>query len=135
LQIMADHPWFGVGWAMPDDLYQSYYMPPRLTEGALFTNSYAVLGAKLGLPALLCFWVYIWLSLTQKLSDKNVGAELEDTAWPKLTCRAGAVSLLFGFLFDGCLFKLPAAATFWILLELGAATYSRTNIPQLRNGE
>jgi len=37
------------------------------------------------------------------------------------TCQAGAVVLLVGLWFDGGLFKLPTAATFWILLELGAA--------------
>ena len=36
------------------------------------------------------------------------------------TCRAGAIVLLIGFWFDGGLFKLPTAATFWILLELGS---------------
>jgi hypothetical protein len=37
----------------------------------------------------------------------------------RTVCRAGAIVLLIGFWFDGGLFKLPAAATFWILLELG----------------
>jgi hypothetical protein len=36
------------------------------------------------------------------------------------TCRAGAIVLLVGFWFDGGLFKLATASTFWILLELGA---------------
>jgi hypothetical protein len=36
------------------------------------------------------------------------------------TCHAGAMVLLVGFWFDGGLFKLPTAATFWILLELGS---------------
>jgi hypothetical protein len=30
--------------------------------------------------------------------------------------------LLVGFWFDGGLLKLPTAATFWILLELGSVT-------------
>jgi hypothetical protein len=36
------------------------------------------------------------------------------------------VVLLVGFWFDGGLFKLPTAATFWILLELGAAQRNLT---------
>ena len=36
-------------------------------------------------------------------------------------CRAGAIVLLIGFCFDGGLFKLATASTFWILLELGCA--------------
>jgi len=38
----------------------------------------------------------------------------------KTTCRAGAIVLLVGFWFDGGLFKLATASTFWILLELGS---------------
>ena len=34
-------------------------------------------------------------------------------------CRAAALVLLVGFWLDGGLFKLPTAATFWVLLELG----------------
>jgi hypothetical protein len=41
------------------------------------------------------------------------------------TCHAGAIVLLVGFWFDGGLFKLPTAATFWILLELGGAESRR----------
>jgi hypothetical protein len=37
----------------------------------------------------------------------------------ELAGRASAIVLLVGFWFDGGLFKLPTAATFWILLELG----------------
>ena len=43
------------------------------------------------------------------------------TNWLQTVCRAGAIVLLIGFWFDGGLFKLPTAATFWILLELGSA--------------
>jgi len=39
--------------------------------------------------------------------------------WLKTTCRGGAAVLLVGFWFDGGLFKLATAATFWMLLELG----------------
>jgi len=38
----------------------------------------------------------------------------------RATCRAGAIVLLVGFWFDGGLFKLATASTFWILLELGS---------------
>ncbi len=38
----------------------------------------------------------------------------------KTACRAGAIVLLVAFWFDGGLFKLPTAAVFWVLLELGA---------------
>ena len=41
------------------------------------------------------------------------------TRCPTLICHAGALVLLVGFWFDGGLFKLPTAAVFWTLLELG----------------
>ena len=40
------------------------------------------------------------------------------------TCRAGAIVLLVGFWFDGGLFKLATASTFWILLELGRQDFT-----------
>ncbi len=36
-------------------------------------------------------------------------------------CLAGALVFVVAFWFDGGLFKLPTAAVFWVLLELGAA--------------
>ena len=39
--------------------------------------------------------------------------------WLQIVCRSGAIVLLVGFWFDGGLFGLSTAATFWILLELG----------------
>jgi hypothetical protein len=44
---------------------------------------------------------------------------MQDGDWMRTVCHAGAIVLLIGFWFDGGLFKLPTAATFWILLELG----------------
>jgi len=41
-----------------------------------------------------------------------------------ISLRAGALSMLVAFWFDGGLFTLPTAAVFWILLELGAAEHS-----------
>jgi len=46
--------------------------------------------------------------------------EIERLDLLKTTCRAGAIVLLVGFWFDGGLFKLATASTFWILLELGS---------------
>jgi O-antigen ligase len=131
LQITAEHPWFGTGWNQPEPLYEHYYLPPRLTESAAIQmNDYLMLGTTLGIPALFCFGMYVWLSLTT-----NSGARIQkpESALPPsifhspssillaATCRAGAIVLLVGFWFDGGLFKLATASTFWILLELGRA--------------
>ncbi len=38
----------------------------------------------------------------------------------RAACLAGALVFVVAFWFDGGLFKLPTAALFWVLLELGA---------------
>jgi O-antigen ligase len=139
LQMMADRPWFGLGWNQPEPMYGNDYSPPKLVESAAIEmNDYFMLGATLGIPALFCFIAYIWLSLTRsaECGMRNGGQNSETRIHPAsspsilhppssillaATCRAGAIVLLVGFWFDGGLFKLPTAATFWILLELGAA--------------
>jgi hypothetical protein len=136
LQMMAEKPWFGFGWNQPEPLYENDYSSPKLEESmAIQQNDYFMLGSSLGLPALFCFGAYIWLSLSQnsgfriqkpEAGDRQDACPTLDTGhgildWSQTICRAGAIVLLVGFWFDGGLFKLPTAATFWILLELGAA--------------
>jgi len=121
LQMMAEKPWFGTGWNQPEPLYQHYYLPSKSTESAAIQlNDYLMLGATLGIAAFFCFVMYVWLSLTKKSEIGNQRSEISGIDWLQATCRAGAIVLLVGFWFDGGLFKLPTAATFWILLELGA---------------
>jgi hypothetical protein len=120
LQIITEHPWFGAGWNQPERLYEHYYLPPKLNEGAaIHMNDYLMLGATLGIPALFCFGMYFWLSLTRRSEIGEQKPEVTEVNWLQAACRAGAIVLLVGFWFDGGLFKLPTAATFWILLELG----------------
>jgi len=40
-------------------------------------------------------------------------------ALPRMACRSAALGMAVAFWFDGGLFKLPTAAMFWALLELG----------------
>ncbi len=113
LAMMAERPALGFGWNKPEPFYEHYYASPRLEETmAIEMNDYLMLGATLGVPVIFCFGVYFWLSLTRK-------PEITEVRWLKTVCHAGAIVLLVGFWFDGGLFKLPTAATFWILLELG----------------
>jgi hypothetical protein len=146
LQIMAEHPWLGAGWHQPESLYENYYLPPKVNESAAVQlNDYLTLGATIGIPALLCFVTYIWLSLNQK---SGVGIQMPEVGggqgasptldfglppslrfvaaswasdWSRTVCRAGTVVLIIGFWFDGGLFNLSTASMFWILLELGAS--------------
>lgn len=120
-QIIAEHPFLGAGWNQPEPLYEHYYLSPKLSEpGAFELNDYLLFGATLGIPALFCFGMYVWLSLRRKGESRKQKAEINDMEWWHIVCHAGAIVLLVGFWFDGGLFKLPTAATFWILLELGS---------------
>jgi O-antigen ligase len=120
LQIAAEHPFLGMAWGQPEPLYEHYYLPPKLTErGAFEMNDILMLGATLGIPALFCFGMYLWLSLKGKAESGKQKLEIQHREWLRPVCHAGAIVLLIGFWFDGGLFKLPTAATFWILLELG----------------
>jgi hypothetical protein len=153
---MRDHP-LGVGWNQAIGVYEKNYSPPKNGAAAITTNDYLMLGATLGVPALFCFGMYLWLTLvregagrgargavsqgqkaeggksgkreagTNERGGEEVDQSLLTSAATGLnrdffsaTCHAGAMVLLVGFWFDGGLFKLPTAATFWILLELGA---------------
>jgi len=125
LQITAVHPWTGAGWERPELLYEQYYLSPKIDENAAIEmNDYLMLGATLGIPALFCFGICLWQSLTHPLEtilQPIVEGSVEEiTDWIGIACRAGTIVLLVGFWFDGGMFKLPTAATFWILLELGA---------------
>ncbi len=113
-EIMRDHP-FGVGWNKTVETYQKSYSPPEDGAVAITTNDYLMLGTQLGIPALLCFVAYVGLCFRGKCSIKNEEGRIQ------AACRAGALVFVVAFWFDGGLFKLPTAALFWVLLELGVA--------------
>ena len=155
LQMVADKPWFGFGWNQPERMYNYYYRPAKVEEAAAIQmNDYLTLGASVGLPALSCFAIYLWLTIfagrarhfrrRPAMAGQAVRAareqpdggaqgtdapyrhpasilDLQSSAWLAATCRAGAIVLAIGFWFDGGLFKVATASTFWILLELGRA--------------
>ena len=122
LQIIAEHPWLGAGWNQPEPLYEHYYLPSKLDESAAIEmDDYLMLSATLGIPALFCFGMYLWLSQGKNFGASGQETELAALDWLPKICHAGAIVLLVGFWFDGGLFKLATASTFWILLELGAA--------------
>jgi len=127
LQITSENPWLGAGWNQPEQLYSHYYLPSKVCEGmAMQMNDYLTLGATLGIPALFCVAMCLWLSLRffpdprPPIPDPHPEATNPPHSLLQATCHAAAIVLLVGFWFDGGLFKLPTAATFWILLELGA---------------
>jgi O-antigen ligase len=127
LQMMADKPFFGYGWNMPQLVYDQFYKPSWLVEGwAIALNDYFMLGETLGLPALVCFIAYIGLCLGSLqarggYSDEEwngrIFVSVSDT-WISITCRAGLLTLLTGFWFNRGLCFLALAIPFWILFEI-----------------
>jgi len=66
LAMMADRPVAGFGWNQPERIYDQFYRPPKVAEGmAIQLNHFFTLGMSLGLPALICFGMYVGLSLTR----------------------------------------------------------------------
>jgi len=118
LEIMRDHP-LGVGWNNAVKLYEEKYHPPEGGPAAIITNDYLMIGTELGVIALLCFAVYCALCLRGKCRVENEEGRMQ------AACRAGAIVFLVAFWFDGGLFKLPTAALFWVLLELGNPAVAR----------
>jgi len=128
LQMMAEKPWFGYGWNQPERVYDQFYRPSKVPEGAAIQlNDYFTLGTTLGIPALLCFVIYVGCALSPKSKVQSPKPEVQVPAAPlafslqPLAFQSAAAVLLVGFWFDGGLFKLATAAPFWILLELGRA--------------
>lgn len=121
--MMAHKPLAGFGWGRAESEYGKNYLPPGLDDStAIEMNDYFMLGISAGVPALVCFVVYIWLALGK--------AECREqrflTSSPTLICRAGAIVLLIGFWFDGGLFELSVGPIFWMLMELGRAIPRQT---------
>lgn len=144
LQMMADHPWHGLGWGQPETVYPEYYMSDRPTEGlAIFLNDYFTLGMSLGLPALCCFIGYILIMLNEGRNDafavgsssKQIacdgllGQPVETSSFPRIAARAGVVVLLTGFWFDRGLLLWPFGILFFFLLELSSQNFSSATEP------
>jgi hypothetical protein len=124
-QMMSDRPWLGFGWGLAEAAYEKKYRPSQIENGAAIQmNDYFLLGISTGVPALICFLIYVGLSLRSpqlpRGPESGFGVnDFKDLDWLQATCRAGAIVLLVGFFFDGGLFKLATGSVFWILLELG----------------
>lgn len=148
-QMMAERPLLGVGWNMQDQIYDHFFRSSRLSEfRAIRANDFFTLGTTLGVPVLVCFAVYIGLSLSpssnlenRNFSVKNRNPEPTSQApadclcpplpgihlSPAAICRSGAAVFLVCFWFDGIdggLFRLATGPLFWTLLELGKETWS-----------
>jgi hypothetical protein len=130
LKIMWDHPQ-GIGWNNTVEVYKDYYSPPEDGADAITTNDYLMLATQLGLAGLFCFATYVvlvlWSNSPRPLgcfsaigrSDRTLDQADDFMTAQQWACHSAAFGMLVAFWFDGGLFKLPTAAVFWILFELG----------------
>lgn len=139
IRMMADKPLLGFGWGKAEAAYEKDYCPQGLDKSAAIQmNDYFMLGISAGVPVLICFLMYIWMTLKSKAENGKRKAEMDQPLdWIQTTCRAGAIVLLVGFFFDGGLFKLSVGPIFWMLMELSrirSAEYGIRN-DQMQNAE
>jgi predicted esterase len=133
LAMMADKPLTGFGWSRLDCIYEQFYSPPKIIEGAAIQMNHCfLLGAAVGVPALLCFGLYLGLSYRRSCATALTSADIQQTEMGQaksrslsITCGAGALVLLLGFWFDGGLFHLAIAIVFWTFLELSQSEVSQ----------
>ena len=137
IRMMGNQPFFGYGWGEAERIYEKKYLPPQMENGmAIQMNDYFTVGISAGMPALVCFLVYVGMSLRQPRRHTNAYESTLDSGlwtldWSKSVCRAGAIELLVGFWFDGGLFKLATGPVFWALLELGRGDANSHKIAQI----
>lgn len=120
LRMVRDHPFLGVGWGQVEQSFTHAYQAERLEEpAAVQLNDYLTLANSAGLPVLLCFLIYVFLSLrwSPRVCFFPGGAQNEIGA-----LRAVVLLLLVGFWFEGGLFKLPTSVLFWLVLALLVCT-------------
>jgi hypothetical protein len=90
LQMMADRPFIGFGWNNLEIVYNYYYLPLTMAEGAAIqTNDYLKLGVALGTPALICFVVYVWFSVFERIRSRDRG---DSTQQPSYVNSEGCVA-------------------------------------------
>jgi hypothetical protein len=91
-QIIAEHPWAGLGWNQPERLYSNYYLQLGVdNSAALQMNSYLLLGATLGLPTLLCFATLCRFAFSRGNEAHSQNKHEKSTAPLTTICRGGAM--------------------------------------------
>jgi O-antigen ligase len=116
LQMMADHPFCGLGWNGVEWRYIEFYQSAPVPEsGAIHTNDFFMLGTTLGLPGLAAFLAFVALRWRPEATKG------ESPNWLQAGRHACLLVLLTGMFLDGVLQNLPVESAFWALLGLGSA--------------
>jgi hypothetical protein len=125
--LIAEKPIFGFGWNQYELEYKKM-LPQRLDDlDAIHLNDVLLIGITNGIPALICFLVFIWLSLGHNIKQS---CKPFSSRYPILTvftiCRAGVIVLFISFIFNDGLFLLSVGPIFWMLIylsRLGSLVY------------
>ncbi len=123
LLMIAERPLAGWGWSPPEKNYNAFYKPQELIDGgAIDNNNYLVLALVAGMPALLLFLVYIFLSFQFGNGLCNGIESLEpqkwEDQWITCACLAASMVLLVGFLFDRGIFRIALTAPLCFLIKM-----------------
>lgn len=123
--IIADHPFFGVGWHDLAALTRQYAQPdPSLPEAVNhdvfrighYHSTYftlATCGGLFGLAAFVWFMIAVWRSLGKMMRHANGNANLV------FACRAAMISFLVTGLFDWTFGDAEVVTMFWFIVGLG----------------
>jgi O-antigen ligase len=125
LQIIAEKPLVGHGWAGTDQIFDTFYRPAKLSEGmAIQLNDYLTLGIRLGIPGLVAFALFLVLrtsaglriacASTNREPDSSPGTRSQ-TPFLAVSLAAAALVFAVAFWFEGGLFKLATGALFFVL--------------------
>jgi O-antigen ligase len=126
-KIIADHPFFGVGWHDLAPFTRQYAQPdPRLPQGVNddvfhighYHNTFitlAVCSGLFGLAAFLWLMVSVWKQLGLAAAQ-NAEVESKALAW---ACRAAMLSFLLNGMFDWTFGDAEVITMFWFIVGLG----------------
>jgi O-antigen ligase len=126
-QIIAHHPFFGVGWHDLAPFTRKYAQPdPRLPKGVNddifhighYHNTYitlAVCSGLIGLGAFLWLMVGVWKQLGRSAAQ-NAQTECRALVW---ACRAAMLSFLINGMFDWTFGDAEVITMFWFIVGLG----------------
>ncbi len=133
--IIADHPFFGVGWHDLAALTRQYAQPdPSLPEAVNhdvfrighYHSTYftlATCGGLFGLAAFVWFMIAVWRSLGKMMRHANGNANLV------FACRAAMISFLVAGLFDWTFGDAEVVTMFWFIVGLGMGQSETPHAP------
>ena len=135
-KMALDNPLAGVGWDRVEMMYGAFYAPADVNgPGAIGTNDYIALACGLGLPALLCFLVYMMCAVGaswhapaavhmeprsegSRIGMRGVFAGMCHMGDSEVVAAGVNVTLLVAAVFNGILFTTALGVLMWASASL-----------------